>query len=158
MKKTVFICVLLFFIQSVKSQEKGFGIEGSYTFKFVNKTVNQLYLGGIHSFSKGNRGYNSYDDQFLIGGGAYYGRYNGKEKWIPALTLGYGAGAGLLYRASITPYNIVPSFNLNMFNVIQVGLGYSFGYKHINGVNMNGVCLTINLSLDFSGHWINIST
>jgi len=157
MKKALFIIIILFSVQSVKSQEFGVAVDAGYSFKFLNKSVHQLYLGGIAAFSKGNRGYSSYDNQFLLGGGVYYGKYNDKTEWIPAVVLGYGGGIGPLYKIAVTPYNVTPSFNLNFFNIAQLGIGYSFGYKRKNDFNMNGICLSFNIALGTSGYYVNMS-
>ena len=158
MRKVFFIFIILFSIQSVKAQENGIALEGAYTYKFLNKSLSQFYLGGVYSYSSGNRGYSSYDDQFTFGLGTYYGSYKGQEKWIPAASFGYGGGIGLMYKATVTTHNVMPSVNLNMFNIAQLGLGYSFGFKKINNVSLSGICLTINLSLNIFGHYVNIST
>lgn len=141
---------------SYSNSEFGIALDLGYSFKFINKPINQFYIGALAAYSNGGRGYSSYADQFLLGGGAYYGSYNGKKKFIPAVKVGYGGGIGLLYTATITPYSVNPNVSLNFFNIMQFGMGYNIGYRKINGVNMNGISLSINLTLG-PGFNVNMS-
>lgn len=152
------IVILLFLLVSpiARSQEFGVAADVGYSYKFINKPLSQLYVGAIAAYSKGNRGYNAYEKQFLFGGGAYYGKYNGKQAWIPALTLGYGSFM-YLTKLSITPYSATPSINLNVFNFAQLGVGYSVGYRRKNDFNFNGLVLSINLAIGMPSYYISPS-
>lgn len=81
-----------------------------------------------------------------------------KKRWIPAVTLGYGGGIGIMSKITATTHNVIPSVSLNFFNIGQLGAGYSFGFKKINGVNLSGICLTLNISVNISGHHVSIGT
>lgn len=147
--------ITIAFSAQVKAQNFGLAADVGYSFKFINKPINQLYLGAVMSFHKGRTSYYEDSNMLTLGGGAIYGSYNGQKKLMPALNVGYSfQDKPYLLKASITPYNVTPSINLNLANIIHFGVGYSVGYKKINDVNLSGIVLNVNINIGMQGHYL----
>lgn len=132
------------------------GVDAGYSYKFTNKPVSQFYLGLASAYNKdGNRGNAAYTNrQFIFGAGINYGKYNGESGFIPSINLAYG-NAFSLAKITVTPYSATPSLHLHFFNVVEVGTGYSFGYRKKNDFDFSGFVLNFKISVNLFNYYVN---
>lgn len=148
--------------RSDNSAQFGIAMDIGYSYKFLHGGLHQGYIGGELSISSDEkRPYSGKSVfQLLIGGGAYYGKYGGESKAIPAVSVGFTADPVCIFlvKATATKYSINPSFGINFLNLARLNLGYNFGYKKVNGFNMSGVSVSISILLGSKGYYVDPSS
>jgi hypothetical protein len=143
------------------SPEMGIALDGGY-FTIPYKKLHAGYLGGEITFSP----YRKYPyggetaHQFFLGGGVYYGKFNGTKEVVPVASLCYSTGsvAFLDFKVTASKYHVNPSVGLNLINFIKLNMGYSIGTKMINGMKMNGFSFSINICLGGGNYYPDLST
>lgn len=132
-----------------------------YTFKFMNESAHQAYLGADFNYSPESKypyGGNTVN-QFSLGGGVYLGSYGGKSKAIPAVNIAYSTGGVALidFRLEGSPYYVAPIISFNAMNLLKLNIGYNLGFKKINNFDTSGLTIGLSLSIGVSSYYVDIS-
>lgn len=157
--KNIFVihCLILSSTYYLKAQHLGVAADIGYSYKFLNRSAHQLYLGGAISYHKESDRRNRYFERasfYTLNLGAYYAKYGNKYKWVPALAIAKSFDRGtLLPKIQLTPYSVTPSLGLNFWNFLHLGLGYNIGYKKLDGFNMSGVVLSLNINIGSASYY-----